>query len=62
MMEAKVRNVRMQGELFKFGLIKAVVVLGCLQTFIDDFAFQNIELACSIIEVCGRLLYRTKVV
>jgi hypothetical protein len=37
----------------KFKLINPFTIFNCLQTFIDDFAFQNIELACNILEVCA---------
>jgi len=59
-METKQRNIRFQAELVKFKLIKPFAIFKCLQTFMDDFAFQNIDLACSILEVCGRFLYRTQ--
>uniref|UniRef100_A0A7S4KVT8 MIF4G domain-containing protein n=1 Tax=Guillardia theta TaxID=55529 RepID=A0A7S4KVT8_GUITH len=58
--ESKVRNVRFQGELLKFKVAKPLAIFSCLQAFIDDFAYQNIELACNLLEVCGRFLYRTK--
>jgi regulator of nonsense transcripts 2 len=59
MMESKLRNVRFQAELFKFKLIRPFTIFNVWQTFIDDFAFQNIELSCNLLEVCGRFLYRT---
>ena len=43
--------MRFQGELLKFKVAKPLAIFSCLQAFIDDFAYQNIELACNLLEV-----------
>jgi len=60
-LEDKLRNVKFHGELVKFKIMKPLQCFRILQSCIEDFAFQNIELACSLFESCGRYLYRTKI-
>lgn len=33
--------------------------LHCLKMLLEDFTHHNIEMACNLLEVCGRFLYRS---
>ncbi|KAG5006500.1 hypothetical protein JHK85_025042 [Glycine max] len=51
--ETKIRNIRFIGELCKFKI--SPPGLACL----DDFTHHNIDVACNLLETCGRFLYRS---
>jgi len=57
--ETKIRNIRFLGELAKFKICPASVILSCFKLCLDDFVHHNIEVACNLCETCGRFLYRT---
>lgn len=57
--ETKIRNIRFIGELCKFKIAPAGLVFSCLKTCLDDFSHHNIDVACNLLETCGRYLYRT---
>ncbi|KAF8397616.1 hypothetical protein HHK36_016536 [Tetracentron sinense] len=70
--ETKIRNIRFIGELCKFRIAPAGLVFSCLKTFtygratssfnqacLDDFTHHNIDVACNLLETCGRFLYRS---
>eukprot|EP00727_Mastigamoeba_balamuthi_P011186 m51a1_g6690 putative regulator of nonsense transcripts 2 isoform 1 (1041) ;mRNA; f:59987-65738 len=57
--ESKIRNARYIGELTKFKLCPRDVVFNCLRSCIDDFGYWNIETLCTLIDTCGRFLYRS---
>eukprot|EP00898_Chlorokybus_atmophyticus_P007627 jgi/Chlat1/7866/Chrsp66S07293 len=57
--ETKIKNVRFLGELCKFKIVKAGVVFNCLKVCFDDFTHHNVDVACNLLEVCGRYLYKT---
>ncbi|XP_022746547.1 regulator of nonsense transcripts UPF2-like isoform X2 [Durio zibethinus] len=57
--ETKIRNIRFIGELCKFKIAPAGLVFGCLKTCLDDFTHHNIDVACNLLEMCGRFLYRS---
>ncbi|MED6152342.1 Regulator of nonsense transcripts upf2, partial [Stylosanthes scabra] len=57
--ETKIRNIRFIGELCKFKIAPAGLVFSCLKACLDDFTHHNIDVACSLLETCGRFLYRS---
>ncbi|KAL7614468.1 regulator of nonsense transcripts UPF2 [Lactuca sativa] len=56
--ETKIRNIRFIGELCKFKIAPAGLVFSCLKACLDDFTHHNIDVACNLLETCGRYLYR----
>ncbi|KAM7492124.1 hypothetical protein LguiA_035045 [Lonicera macranthoides] len=57
--ETKIRNIRFIGELCKFKIAPAGLVFSCLKACLDDFTHHNIDVACTLLETCGRFLYRS---
>ncbi|CAL5026370.1 unnamed protein product [Urochloa decumbens] len=57
--ETKIRNIRFIGELCKFKIASSCLVFGCLKACLDDFTHHNIDVACNLLETCGRFLYRS---
>ncbi|CAI0411623.1 unnamed protein product [Linum tenue] len=57
--ETKVRNIRFLGELCKFRVAPAGLVFSCLKACLDEFTHHNIDVACNLLETCGRFLYRS---
>lgn len=57
--ETKVKNIRFLCELVKFKMCPTNTIFNCLKMCIDDFKHHNVDVACSLIETCGRFLYRT---
>eukprot|EP01122_Echinamoeba_exundans_P016290 TRINITY_DN8213_c0_g1_i1.p1 TRINITY_DN8213_c0_g1~~TRINITY_DN8213_c0_g1_i1.p1 ORF type:complete len:1396 (+),score=384.70 TRINITY_DN8213_c0_g1_i1:24-4190(+) len=56
--ETKVKNIRFLCELVKFRICPTNTIFNCLKMCIDDFKHHNVDVACSLIESCGRFLYR----
>jgi len=59
-LENRLRNARFIGELTKFRVAPPIVALRGLRRCLDDFSGYNIDVACCLLESCGRYLYRTK--
>lgn len=57
--ETKIRNIRFIGELCKFKIAPSGLVFSCLKACLDDFTHHNIDVACNLLETCGRFLYRS---
>ncbi|XP_048231473.1 regulator of nonsense transcripts UPF2 [Ricinus communis] len=57
--ETKIRNIRFLGELCKFKIAPPGLVFSCLKACLDDFTHHNIDVACNLLETCGRFLYRS---
>ncbi|KAK3612029.1 hypothetical protein CHS0354_021705 [Potamilus streckersoni] len=57
--ESKLKTVRFIGELTKFRLFPKSEALHCLKMLMFDFSHHNIEMACALLETCGRFLYRS---
>ncbi|CAN4125595.1 unnamed protein product [Withania somnifera] len=57
--ETKIRNIRFIGELCKFRIAPSGLVFSCLKACLDDFSHHNIDVACNLLETCGRFLYRS---
>lgn len=57
--ETKIKNIRFIGELAKFKVAPSGLVFSCLKCCLDDFMHHNIDVACNLLETCGRFLYRS---
>ncbi|GAB2225830.1 hypothetical protein Droror1_Dr00021597 [Drosera rotundifolia] len=57
--ETKIRNIRFLGELCKFKVAASGFIFNCLKACLDDFSHHNIDVACNLLETCGRFLYRS---
>ncbi|XP_044016456.1 regulator of nonsense transcripts 2 [Aphidius gifuensis] len=55
--ESKVKVVRYIGELVKFKLYTKIEALYCLKVLLHDFTHHHIEMACNLLEICGRYLF-----
>lgn len=58
--ESRLRTARYIGELTKFRVAPPMVALRCLRRCLDDFTGGNVDVACCILESCGRYLFRLK--
>ena len=56
--ESKIKVVRFIGELVKFRIFPRSEALTCLRMLLQDFNHHHIEMACNLLETCGRFLYR----
>lgn len=57
--ESKVKTVRFIGELVKFHMFAKSEALYCLKILLFDFSHHQIEMACNLLETCGRFLFRS---
>jgi regulator of nonsense transcripts 2 len=57
-LETKLRNVRFIAELTKFNVAPPQITFQCLKRTLDDFTGHNIEMCTTLLENCGRYLYR----
>eukprot|EP00249_Psilotum_nudum_P018824 c26978_g1_i1 orf=54-3764(+) len=57
--ETKIKNIRFIGELAKFKVSPPGLIFSCLKCCLDDFTHHNIDVACNLLETCGRFLYRS---
>lgn len=57
--ESKVKTVRFIGELVKFNIFPKSEALFCLKMLLFDFTHHYIEMACNLLETCGRFLFRS---
>ena len=58
--ESKIKTARFIGELVKFSMFSKLDALNCLKTLLADFKHHNVEMACNLLDVCGRFLYRNQ--
>lgn len=58
--QSKLKNVRFIAELTKFGLCAKPETMRCMTMLLHDFSHHNIEMACMLMEHCGRFLLRSK--
>ncbi|CAG8606881.1 31439_t:CDS:10, partial [Gigaspora margarita] len=58
-LETKIKNIRFLSELTKFRITPQHIIFHCLKVVIDDFANQNIDIACNLLETCGRFLFKS---
>ncbi|CAG8561233.1 3829_t:CDS:10, partial [Paraglomus brasilianum] len=59
LLETKIKNIRYLAELTKFRITPQHVIFHCLKVVLDDFSNQNIDIACNLLETCGRFLYKS---
>uniref|UniRef100_A0A8D2AG87 Regulator of nonsense transcripts 2 n=1 Tax=Sus scrofa TaxID=9823 RepID=A0A8D2AG87_PIG len=57
--ETKNKTVRFIGELTKFKMFTKNDTLHCLKMLLSDFSHHHIEMACTLLETCGRFLFRS---
>lgn len=57
--ESKVKTMRFIGELVKFNIFPKSDALHCLKNLLLDFSHHYIEMACNLLETCGRFLFRS---
>uniref|UniRef100_A0A7N6BML9 Regulator of nonsense transcripts 2 n=1 Tax=Anabas testudineus TaxID=64144 RepID=A0A7N6BML9_ANATE len=57
--ETKNKTVRFIGELAKFKMFSKTDTLYCLKMLLSDFTHHHIEMACTLLETCGRFLFRS---
>uniref|UniRef100_A0A8C1MQS1 Regulator of nonsense transcripts 2 n=1 Tax=Cyprinus carpio TaxID=7962 RepID=A0A8C1MQS1_CYPCA len=57
--ETKNKTVRFIGELAKFKMFCKTDTLHCLKMVLSDFSHHHIEMACTLLETCGRFLFRS---
>lgn len=55
--ESKIKVVRYIGELVKFKLYSKLEALYCMKVLLFDFTHHHIEMACNLLEICGRYLF-----
>ena len=59
-LESRLRTARYLGELTKFRVAPPIIVLRGIRRCLADFSGYNIDVACCLLESCGRYLYRMK--
>ncbi|KAJ3156448.1 hypothetical protein HDU89_004230 [Geranomyces variabilis] len=57
--DEKMKNIRYIAELTKFRVTPSHVVFHCIKVLLDNFRFHNVELLCTLLETCGRFLYKS---
>uniref|UniRef100_A0A1B6EE97 MIF4G domain-containing protein n=1 Tax=Clastoptera arizonana TaxID=38151 RepID=A0A1B6EE97_9HEMI len=57
--ESKVRSVRFIGELVNQQVFSKYDVLQILKLLLEDFSHHHIEMACNLLDTCGRFLFRS---
>uniref|UniRef100_A0A3P8UQI6 Regulator of nonsense transcripts 2 n=1 Tax=Cynoglossus semilaevis TaxID=244447 RepID=A0A3P8UQI6_CYNSE len=57
--ETKNKTVRFIGELAKFKMFSKTDTLHCLKMLLSDFTHHHIEMVCTLLETCGRFLFRS---
>uniref|UniRef100_UPI00358E2643 regulator of nonsense transcripts 2 isoform X2 n=1 Tax=Myxine glutinosa TaxID=7769 RepID=UPI00358E2643 len=57
--ETKNKTVRFIGELTKFKVFQKTDTLQCLKMLLSDFSHHHIDMACTLLETCGRFLFRS---
>ncbi|KAG0055167.1 hypothetical protein BGZ83_009469 [Gryganskiella cystojenkinii] len=54
--ESRTKNIKFLSELVKFGVTPLPIIFYCLKVLLEDFVPQNIIVACSLLDTCGRFL------
>jgi regulator of nonsense transcripts 2 len=57
--ESKLKVCRFIGEMVKFKMFPKSEALFCLKQLLFDFSHHHIEMACTLVEACGRFLFRS---
>ena len=58
--ESRMCTARYLSKITKFRVASPIVVLRVIKRCLENFTGYNIDVACSLLENCGRYLYRTK--
>lgn len=58
--ELRMRTARYIGELTKFRVAPPIIFLRCMTRCLEDFTGNNVDVACCLLESCGRFLFRVK--
>jgi regulator of nonsense transcripts 2 len=58
--ESRLKTARFISELTKFRVAPPIVALRCFQRCLEDFTASNVDVACCLLEGCGRYLYHLK--
>ena len=58
-LESRLKTARFLGELTKFQVAPPIVVMRALRRCLEDFSGYNIDVACALLESCGRYLYKS---
>lgn len=56
--ESKIKVVRFIGELVKFKMYPLIEGLYCLKVLLHDFTHHHVDMACALLETCGRYFLR----
>ncbi|KAK3912246.1 Regulator of nonsense transcripts 2 [Frankliniella fusca] len=56
--ESKIKVVRFIGELVKFKMYHLIEGLYCLKVLLHDFTHHHVDMACALLETCGRYFLR----
>lgn len=59
--DSRMRTARYVGELTKFEVAPPMVALRCMKRCLEDFTGSNVDVACCLLESCGRFLYRKNI-
>ena len=57
-LDSRFKTARYIGELIKFRVAPPIIFLRCIRRCLDDFTGGNVDVACCLLETCGRFLYR----
>ena len=57
-LDSRFKTARYIGELTKFRVAPPIIFLRCIRRCLDDFTGGNVDVACCLLETCGRFLYR----
>ncbi len=57
--ENKLKVCRFIGEMVKFKMFLKTEALFCIKMLLYDFRHHQIEMACTMVESCGRFLFRS---
>ncbi|CAG0895701.1 unnamed protein product [Cyprideis torosa] len=57
--ESKIKLIRFIGEMVKFGMFPKADALALFKQMLNSFTHHHIEMACHLLETCGRYLYRS---
>jgi regulator of nonsense transcripts 2 len=55
--DSRLRTAKYLCELTKFRVAAPITALRCLQRCLDDFSSNNVDIACCMLEGCGRFLF-----
>jgi regulator of nonsense transcripts 2 len=56
--EEKIKNIRYLGELAKFKVLSSLSTFHLIKVLLDDFSHHNVDILCTLLDTCGRFLFR----